>query len=231
MTKKDLKIIGIIPARGGSKLIPGKNIKPLLGKPLIAYTIEVALEAGCLDRIIVSTDDGKIAEIAKEYGAEVPFIRPTSLALDSTPMLPVLQHAIEYLQKEEDYSPDVIVLLQPTSPLRKVGHIKEALEIFLERDVDSVISINEIRQRFGKFHQGVFESYFEEGLGRKDVEPFYYENGLIYVSKVENIVKRGSLYGQKIGAFIVEEGVSIDTDTPFEFQLAELMLKRYQEGQ
>ncbi len=224
MTKKDLKIIGIIPARGGSKLIPRKNIKPLLGKPLIAYTIEMALESGCLDRTVVSTDDKEISEIAKGYGAEVPFIRPSSLALDTTPMLPVLQHTIEYLQKKENHSPDVIVLLQPTSPLRRVEHIKEALEIFFKKDVDSVISISEVRHRFGSFHDGVFKPYFEEGKGRKDVKPFYYENGLLYVTKVENIIIKNSLYGHKIGAFIVEEKYSTDIDNFLEFKLAELIL-------
>lgn len=230
MTKRDLRIIGIIPARGGSKVIPGKNIKPLLDKPLIAYTIEVALKSNCLSRVIVSTDDKEIARIAEEYGAEIPFIRPSSLAMDTTPMLPVIQHAIAYLHNEENYYPDVIVLLQPTSPLRRVEHIKEALEIFFKKDVDSVISINEVRHRFGSFHDRVFKPYFKEGKGRKDVKPFYYENGLVYVSKVENIVMRNSLYGQKIGAFVVEDSCSIDIDTPFEFELAELILRSITEG-
>ena len=125
------EIISIIPARGGSKGIPKKNIVLLAGKPLIAYSIGQSLQCRHIKRTIVSTDDPEIAEIAREYGAEVPFIRPKELAKDDTPDLPVFLHALDWLEKQESYLPDLIVHLRPTSPLREVKHIEEAIEKLL----------------------------------------------------------------------------------------------------
>ena len=116
-----MTIVAIIPARGGSKSIPDKNIKDLAGKPLIAHSIERALECKSIDRTIVSTDSKKIAEIAKKYGAEAPFIRPEELASDTTPMLPVLQHAVHHLEENEKYPIDIVILLDPTSPFRRTA--------------------------------------------------------------------------------------------------------------
>src|SRR3989344_694173 len=112
-----MKFLGVITARGGSKGIPGKNIKPMLGKPLIAYTIEAALASQVFDRLIISTDDPEIARVAKEHGCEAPFMRPPELAEDKTPHLPVMRHAVEWLKDNEGYSPDYAMILQPTSPL------------------------------------------------------------------------------------------------------------------
>ena len=139
-----LKILGVITARGGSKGIPGKNIKPFLGKPLIAYTIEAAKKSGVFDpavggtsRLILSTDDPEIAEVAKKYGCEVPFMRPKELAEDKSAHLPVMQHAVQWLKDNENYQPDYVMILQPTSPLRQPFHIKEAVELILKTGADS----------------------------------------------------------------------------------------------
>ena len=125
------KVLGIITARGGSKGIPGKNIKSLLGKPLISYTIEEAKKSGVFDRLILSTDSEEIAEVAKKYNCEVPFIRPVELAEDQVSHLPVIQHAVTWLKNKENYYPDYIMILQPTSPLRRDFHIKEAVDLLL----------------------------------------------------------------------------------------------------
>ena len=127
-----MKLLGIITARGGSKGIPGKNIKLLNGKPLICYTIGVAKTAASFDRLILSTDSEDITAVARECGAEVPFLRPAELAQDTTPHLPVLQHAVSWLAEKENYHPDAIMILQPTSPLRRPEHIREAVELYLE---------------------------------------------------------------------------------------------------
>ncbi len=139
-----MKTLGIITARGGSKGIPRKNIKLLGGKPLIAYTIEASKESGIFDRIIVSTDDNEIAEVAKKYGAEVPFMRPAELAQDTTPTLPVLVHALEWLKSNEGYEPDAVAILQPTSPLRSSEHLRNAHVLFVQSGADSVVSVKTV---------------------------------------------------------------------------------------
>ncbi|MBI2639299.1 MAG: acylneuraminate cytidylyltransferase family protein [Candidatus Sungbacteria bacterium] len=166
-----MKILGIIPARGGSKSIPRKNIKDLGGKPLIAWTIDAAKEAGVFDlpadlsakaiataeasakagRLILSTDDFEIAEAGKKYGVEVPFMRPKELAEDKTPTLPVLQHAVNWLRENESYEPDAVMLLQPTAPLRQARHIVEAVELFKKSGADSVVSVVEIPGHFSPY--------------------------------------------------------------------------------
>ncbi|SVD14560.1 uncharacterized protein METZ01_LOCUS367414, partial [marine metagenome] len=137
-------IVGIIPARGGSVGVPLKNIKRLNGKPLIAYTIQAALASNCLDRVIVSTDHDDISRISLEYGAEVPFVRPKDISEDVDTEL-VLQHAIKYIEENENYKIDAVVLLQPTSPFRKVKTIQKCVKLYKETDdADSVVSVNNI---------------------------------------------------------------------------------------
>jgi CMP-N-acetylneuraminic acid synthetase len=137
-----MKIVAVIPARGGSKGIPAKNIKKFCGKPLIVWTIESALKSK-VDRVIVSTDNEEIKKIALKYGAEVPFIRPKELAIDSIGIEPTLIHTYEWLKNNENYGTDAIVLLMPTSPTRQYFHINEALEIFKKTKADSVVAVNE----------------------------------------------------------------------------------------
>ena len=138
------QIVGIIPARGGSKGVPKKNIRPIMGKPLIAYTIEVALESQLLGKVIVSSDDEEIMVVSRQYGAEVPFTRPAELALDTTPMVPVLQHAVRFLEDRDNIRFDYILLLQPTNPVRQVEDINSALGKLVETGADSVISVCQV---------------------------------------------------------------------------------------
>src|SRR3989344_7970299 len=143
-----MKILGVITARGGSKSINKKNIKALLEKPLIVYTIEAAKKSGVFDRIIVSTDNDEIAEVCKEHGVEVPFTRPAELAGDTTPHLPVMQHAVSWLREKEGYEPDYVMILQPTSPLRQPFHLKEAIEILKKEGADSLVSVSLVPKHF-----------------------------------------------------------------------------------
>jgi N-acylneuraminate cytidylyltransferase/CMP-N,N'-diacetyllegionaminic acid synthase len=224
------EFLGLIPARGGSKSIPLKNIKPLLGKPLIAYTIEEALKSKYLDRIIVSTDDAQIAKISNEYGADVPFIRPKELAQDTSPTLPVIQHALMYL-KSEGYIPDFVVLLQPTSPLRQVKHIDEAIEKILDTNADSVISLtkSEIHPYWMCKLDGdkvyPFIDTGKKSLRRQDLPIIYKLNGAIVVSKTEVILSGKSWQKQDIRAIIMDPIYSIDIDTPLDFYIAEKIME------
>ncbi|MEM2619603.1 MAG: acylneuraminate cytidylyltransferase family protein, partial [Candidatus Hadarchaeales archaeon] len=138
-----ISTLGIIPARADSKGVPGKNIRSLGGKPLIAYTIEAALKSD-IDRVIVSTEDERIAKVAIEHGAEVPFLRPKELAADDTPSISVLIHALKQLAEKEGYRPDVVAFLQPTSPFRTQEHINAGLELLSKSEVDSVVGVCEV---------------------------------------------------------------------------------------
>src|SRR3989344_3688893 len=143
-----MKILGVITARGGSKSIPRKNIKELAGKPLIAWTIEAVKESGVFDRVILSTDDDEIAAIGQKFGAEVPFMRPKELAEDSTPHLPVMQHALTWLKDHEGYSPDYTMILPPTAPLREPFHTRDVLDLIIKTNADSVLAVAEIPKQF-----------------------------------------------------------------------------------
>lgn len=222
------KFLGLIPARGGSKSIPLKNIKPLLGKPLIAYTIEEALKSKYLDRIVVSTDDVQIAEVSKEYGADVPFIRPAELATDTSPTLPVIQHALKYLESE-GYTPNFVVLLQPTSPLREVKHIDEAIEKILDTNADSVTTLTEaethpywMRKLDGDRVYPFIETG-EQSLRRQELPSVYRLNGAVIVVKREAIDKKWQ--EQDIRAILMEPIYSIDIDTPLDFYIAEKLME------
>jgi CMP-N-acetylneuraminic acid synthetase len=157
-----MKILGVITARGGSKSIPRKNIKELAGKPLVVWTIEAARDAGVFDRIIISTDDQEIDDVAKGYGVEVPFLRPAELAKDNTPHLPVMQHAVAWLKEQEGYEPDFVAILQPTAPLRQAFHLREAVDLLKRTGADSVVSMVEIPGHFSP-HWAV--TVDEQGLG------------------------------------------------------------------
>jgi len=162
------KFLAIIPARGGSKRIPRKNIALLDGKPLIQYTIEAARGCPLIDRIVVSTEDAEVAEVAKALGAEVPCLRPQELAQDNTYTLPVLQHMMAYLQEEQDYQPWAVVTLQPTSPLRTSQHLTQAIELFLgDEQADSLVSVvqaphNMIPQSLMKLEGPYLKNYLEQ---------------------------------------------------------------------
>ena len=239
-----MKILGIITARGGSKGIPGKNIKLLLGKPLIAYTIDAAKASGAFDpavggasRLILSTDDEEIAKVAKSYGIEVPFMRPKELAEDKTPHLPVIQHAVSWLRDHEQYKPDAVMILQPTAPLRQHSHIKETIELFIKSGADSVVSVSELPSKFHPKWQFVLaansqlniftgEPFPQIVTRRQDLPKTYTRNGAIYLFKPELLFKNPpSFYGGIVRGYVMKEEDSVNIDSMDDWQKAENHLK------
>ncbi len=200
-------ILGITPARGGSKEVPGKNIKGILGMPLIAWTIEAAKESEMIDRYVVSTEDEEIAEISIKCGADV-ITRPQELATDETTTLSVLQHVIEKIPC------DIVVLLQATSPIRRGGLIDECIREFLDNEYDSLAT-------------GFICKYIEYGKGnmrRQDIEGFFYDDGNIYVIKAD-LIERGERYGAKIGRKVISRWENTEIDDKFDLWLGEQILR------
>lgn len=236
-----MKVIGVITARGGSKGIPRKNIKDLNGQPLIAYTIKAAQESKIFNRLILSTDDAEIAEVAKKYGVEVPFMRPAELAQDDTPHLPVMQHAVAWLRDNENYRPEAIMLLQPTAPLRQVFHIKEAVDLFIKSGADSVVSVVETPGHFSPYWAVVEEPdgwarlffngdpVFKRITQRQNFpQKTYHHNGAIYLFKTDLLFNgpEANFYGDKVAIYKMAEKYSINIDDPDDWILAESMLGR-----
>lgn len=224
-------IITIIPARGGSKGVLAKNIRKCCGKPLIAWTIEQAITSKYFDKIIVSTDDNQISEISKQYGAEVPFLRPKKLAEDDSPTIDAIIHSLDFLENN-GYHPEIVVLLQPTSPLRTAQDIESALNLFFEYEkiCSAVVSVSEfdhspylsLKIEKGYLKPNFGEEYFNKR--RQDLPQLYKPNGSIYISTPNNIRKYGGFFGNKIVPYKMPQERSVDIDTITDFKLAELML-------
>lgn len=222
-----IKAVAIIPARGGSKGIPRKNIKELCGKPLIGHIIETALDVDELDRVIVSTEDAEIADVAKKFGAEIPFIRSEELARDETPTLPVLQHTVEYLEKEENYYPDIIVLLYPTSPLLSNERISEGIKLISKRNFDSVISVVEDKGHYWIENENGYVRLYPKVLkNRQLTKPLFKENGAFYICKREVLMEKNLLVGNNVGFVVMQDKESIDIDETFDFEIAEILMKK-----
>ena len=223
------KIIAVIPARGGSKGIPRKNIRILAGKPMIFYSIQASLESKYVDRTIVSTEDEEISEISKKHGAEI-IERPQELATDDTPTIDVLNHAVDLLIKEEGYAADAIVLLQPTSPLREASDIDAAIEKFFKTGADLVVGVNEMRHHpywSFKMENDRLLPMVNGGFKitkRQDLPKIYSVNGAIYVLSNDNLKKKDIFIGD-MRAILMDEKKSIDIDTPLDFKIAELLIK------
>ena len=227
---RQIGILAIIPARGGSKSIPRKNIRLLNGKPLIYYTICEAKKSKYLGRLIVSTEDSEIAETAKKYEAEV-IERPVELAQDYAPASLVYQHVIKHLEGMENFYPNIIVALNPTSPCRLVGDIDKAVEMFLETDCDSVVSICETEHPphwmytlEGDRLKPIIEGS-EKVTRRQDAPKTYRLNGAIYVIHRDVIMEQNRLMGSDARPFIMPLERSIDINTDFDFKLAELQIR------
>ena len=237
-----MKIVAIIPARGGSKGIPNKNIKKFCGKPLIAWSIEGAIKAKKVDRVFVSTDSKKIVKIAKKYGAEAPFIRPSELATDKVGIEPVLKHTYEWLIENENYKADALILLLPTSPTRQTFHIEEAIRIFRKKEVDSVVSVNETpanhtpywtltRQKDGKTTLWGNIPLKNILTRRQDFpQKCYARNDLVYVLKPKNLYdkEKPNLYGSKVELYEITNGIKYEADinTTEEWKESEIKLKK-----
>jgi N-acylneuraminate cytidylyltransferase len=234
-----MEILAIIQARGGSKSIPGKNIKPLAGRPLIAWTVEAAKQAKTVTRVIISTDDEKIAEVARQYGAEVPFLRPAEFATDGAKSIGLLKHALEWLATNEQYHPDVIVQLKPTNPLRTAAHIDECVKKFLEvPGLDSLITVTKSPAhplKTWKFSGELVEPFVPGELyglkeaaksPRQALPEAFVQNSCVNVINPETILKKNSSIGTKIRGVVMEREDSINIDTPLDFEISELLMQK-----
>lgn len=235
---KGKKIIAIIPARGGSKGIPRKNIKLLAGKPLIAYTIEVAKKSKLLDRIIVSTDDKEIASIAKKYGSEVPFLRPKELARDEVLDLPVFQHALKWLEENENYKPEIVLNLRPTNPFRTIDDIDNAIRKLIDLNADSIKTLSKVSQhpcRMWKLGKGdkliALKDTEKRVVGgsdnrRQDLPRIYWQNELVDVCRRSNIMEKNTMFGSDRRGLLINRSFPIDLNTPEDFEIAGIIIKK-----
>jgi N-acylneuraminate cytidylyltransferase/CMP-N,N'-diacetyllegionaminic acid synthase len=230
---KGKSILALIPARGGSKGLPRKNIRPLLGKPLIAWTIEQALASKYLDRVIVSTDSEEIAEISKKYGAEVPFMRPKKLATDEVKSIDVVLHAVKWME-ENDGSYDLLMLLQPTSPLRTVEDIDKAVELLFGKGAIAVVSVCKVDHHPYWSNvlpeDGCMENFIRPeaiNKNRQGLPIFYRLNGAIYLAYCDYLKQEKTFFGDKTFAYIMPKERSIDIDEEIDFILAELLRRFY----
>ncbi len=227
-----MKVLGIIPARGGSKGVPRKNIRMLAGKPLLAYTAETALRSQKLTRVVLSTEDDEIAEIGKQCGIDVPFMRPNELASDTTPTLPVVQHAITTLRERgEEF--DAVCLLQPTNPLRRAVDIDNCIELLGATGADSVVSVLPVPAEFNPSWVYVRERDGSIKLSngqpepvprRQELPPAFYRDGTVYVTRTGVVLDGGSLYGSKIRAYEMDPRFSVNIDTEADWKKVENVL-------
>lgn len=233
---REKEVLAIVPARGGSKGIPRKNIKLFAGHPLVAYSVAAGIQARSVGRTIVSTDDEEIAETARQYGAEVPFLRPASLAQDDTPDLPVFQHALRWLEENEGYRPDVVVQLRPTSPIRPPDLVDRAVSLLLEHsDADSVRGVVPAGQNPHKMWrigadgrmrplldvEGIAEPY---NAPRQALPPVYWQTGHIDAIRTKTILEVGSMSGQIILPVLIDPRYTVDLDNLSDWQRAEWLV-------
>lgn len=227
-------MLAVIPARGGSKGVPGKNIKELAGKPLIGYTIEAAIASNIFEKVIVSTDSTEIAEIAAGFGAEVPFLRPHEISGDLTSSDDVILHALSFYE-QQGIRFDEVCKLQPTSPLRSGRHLQEAYQLFCEKNADFVVSVCECE------HSPLWSGVIGEDLRldnfiseeakracRQDLPTYYRLNGAIYMGKTNRFYENKSFLGKNSVAYIMSQEESVDIDSELDFKLAELIKKIYE---
>lgn len=228
-----MRVLGLIPARGGSKGIPRKNIRMLGGKPLIAWTIEAARKSRLLTRVILSTEDEEIAEVGRQWEVDVPFLRPRELAEDDTPTLPVVLHAVMEIEKQGGHY-DAVCLLQPTAPFRKPEWIDACIQLMEKRGADASVTVCRIPAEHhpwwslmldgeGWLH---FSQSGEAPVRRQDLPPAYYREGSVYVTRVQTLLRSGSLYGTKLAAFEVAADESVNLDTEEDWKRAEMLLER-----
>lgn len=222
-----LKYLAIIPARGGSKGILGKNLMEVNDKPLIAWSIEHALTTPEVQQVIVSTDNEEIAKVAKDCGAEAPFIRPIDLAQDRTPTEPVLIHALDFYEKQ-GYFFDAVILLQPTSPFRKQSALSKAIKEFESSDSDSLLSVCENHHFFWKSKAKPEALYdFQNRPRRQDIleiDRWYRENGSIYITRVDVLRKNNNRLGGKISMFVMTEEESWEVDSHADLKIISALM-------
>ena len=226
---KNKRFLAIIPARSGSKGLPNKNIKDLVGKPLMAYSIEAALATGVIDDVIVSTDSSLYAEIARRYGAEVPFLRPAELASDKSLATDYIIHALQTLN-EMGRTYDFFVLLQPTSPLRTAEHILSGIKLAVDERLYGVVSFSKADHPIEYFYRLPIDLNLGgitiTSANRQDFMPYYRINGMLYISDCEVYLNTRTCYGANSKALIIENRYAIDIDTELDFEIAEFLMMR-----
>ena len=229
------QVLALIPARGGSKSIPMKNIAPLAGRPLIAHSIEVAQQCRRISRVIVSTDSDQIRQVSLSCGAEAPFLRPADIAKDDTADLPVFIHALHWLREHEGYHPDLVVHVRPTTPLRTPERVDEAIEALLaDSDADSVRAVSPPLQNPFKMWT-VGDPYLEPLIDIGIPEPYnqprqklpvvYWQTGYIDVVRTSTLLEKESMTGDRILPYIMDEQFVVDIDQPFSLRLAEFLME------
>jgi CMP-N-acetylneuraminic acid synthetase len=231
-----MRILGIIPARGGSKGVPGKNIKLLNGKPLLQYTAEIALESQCLTDVILSSDDSQIITVAENSGIQVPFIRPTALAEDQTPTIDVIIHALQWFKNQAVFF-DAVCLLQITSPFRTVEFLDKAIDKFIASGCDSLVSVQKVPHEYNP--HWTFEVNPEGSLKiatgeekiisrRQELPDAYHRDGSIYITKTEVLLQQHSLYGKSTSFIESSPEFYVNIDTLADWEKAEQMMKNNQ---
>jgi CMP-N,N'-diacetyllegionaminic acid synthase len=230
------KVLCLVTARGGSKGLPGKNVRPLLDKPLIVWSIEAGLQVPSVDALIVSTDDAAIAQAARAAGARVPFMRPAELAGDTASSVDVVLHAIDWLERAGEHY-DVVVLLEPTSPLRESSDIEAALDLLLTSGAGAVVSVCRAESVHPAFiyrrdAAGRLQPFLERqptGLRRQEIEPLYFLEGTIYISRIDVLCERRSFYHDDTVAYEVPKWKSLEIDDLDDFLMVEALLKHKKE--
>lgn len=223
---RELSILAVIPARAGSQGVKRKNIIDLGGVPLIAHTLKAAKESTLISKTICSTDSEEIRSIVQQLGGEVPFLRPVALGTGESPVLETLQHAVRF-EEQREFQPDVIVLLQPTSPFRSGLHIDKAVTTLIESDFDSVISVAEVKEHpywMKTLEHGQLKPFLQtngkEQWPRQKLPKLYIPNGAIYVTRYDTLMVQNTIVGKNCGAFVMSREVSIDIDDEFDLTLA-----------
>lgn len=224
-------MLAVIPARGGSKRLPAKNIKAFAGAPLIAHTIAQAQACPEIERLIVSTDDAAIRRTAARFGAEV-LLRPPQLATDTATTAVAIQHVVQQLYDTENYLPEGVMTLQVTNPLRQKGMLTQAVEAFRKNpDASALMGVSENEHKLGQIEGGYFKaSLYQTGQRSQDLESLYYENGLVYISQTQKLLEEGELFGDKIVPFLVPNWCSLgDIDTAADFEVAEALFQAFRD--
>jgi len=230
------EVLALIPARGGSKSIPRKNIRSFAGHPLIAYSIAAGLAAESVTRLLVSTDEEEIAAIARKYGAETPFLRPAELSQDNTPDLPVFQHALQWLEENEGYRPEILVQLRPTSPLRRVWHIEQSIyQLLAHPEADAIRTVCEPFQNPFKmwqidpegFMQPLIHTEYQEAynMPRQLLPAVYWQTGYVDAAWRDTILEKSSMTGERILPLVIPPNDWIDIDSADDWRRAERMLE------
>jgi CMP-N,N'-diacetyllegionaminic acid synthase len=227
-------VLGIVPARAGSKGVADKNLRPLAGRTLLDYVGAAARKSGAIDRLVLSTDSEAIAAAGRAAGLDVPFLRPESLAQDDTPMLPVMRHAIEHVMSA-GWTPEYVVLLQPTSPLRRAKHIDDALSLLTTARADSVVTVVEVPKHLSpdyvmKIDDGALRPFLPEGARvtrRQDVRPAFYRDGTVYAFRRDTLDRFGNIYGDRCLPLVIDARDSLSIDSPEDWAEAQRRLEKW----